>query len=454
MKKNLLFAAIISVAFSANAQTVTTISGTGDAGYSASNLTNIADAQYDMPYMGVMDSKGNIWVTDQNNNYIIMLNKSTGKYMIRGGDINGGFADGSGAGGSKFAYPSGMVIGARDTIYIADTDNNAIRRMNPYTSPGSGQMVTTLAGGGPKTGNNGDEGYINAKGAEARFRKPSGVAISADKTYLLVTDKENHVIRKVSISGATYGEVTLFAGTPGEAANTDGSYTTAKFNSPEGITIDEKTGAVYVVDVDGGIRKLLNGNVTTVLATDKIDAATSVAYVEPFLYLGNGCNIKRFNTLTSSVMIFAGNDNSMGDPCGFADGTSSGAKFDGITGISLSPDKTHLIVSDGLNNRIRKVTVPGEINSITETSNAEDIYNVYPNPAQNYFVLQAKNENAFGRNTVELFDVTGRLFLSTQLNFNGQPQRINMQNAKPGLYILKTTSASGAVHTARIIVSQ
>ena len=97
---------------------------------------------------------------------------------------------------ARFDSPSGLAIDAQGVLYVADTGNNAIRRITP-----DGQ-VTTLAG----DGNPGDQDGV---GAAARFNGPIGVAVDASGR-VIVADTYNDRIRAIALDGT----VTTIAGGP------------------------------------------------------------------------------------------------------------------------------------------------------------------------------------------------------------------------------------------------
>ncbi|MEI7771238.1 MAG: NHL repeat-containing protein, partial [Chloroflexales bacterium] len=134
-----------------------------------------------------------------------------------------GSADGVGREAS-FAYPVGIALSADGTVaVVADRDNHTIREIDMAT-----RQVTTLAGMA------GVAGAEDGVGAEAMFTMPQAVAISGDKTYVLVADSYNHAIRRIDM--ATH-QVTTLAGSLGVSGSSNGVGGAALFSLPSGVAI-------------------------------------------------------------------------------------------------------------------------------------------------------------------------------------------------------------------------
>ena len=152
-----------------------------------------------------------------------------------------GASDGSGVAAS-FSYPQSITYCAADkNLYVADTDNNEIRKV---TLAG---VVTTLAGAP-------DKGYVDGPGATARFDHPWGIACDS-KGDVYVSDRFNNAIRKISPAGI----VTTFAGSQQEGT-VDAVGTDARFSSPGSMMYSPDDNCLYVTDFDSNqIRKVFIG---------------------------------------------------------------------------------------------------------------------------------------------------------------------------------------------------
>lgn len=125
-----------------------------------------------------------------------------------------GSSDGS-ADQARFARPEGLAITASGVLYVADTQNHTIRRVDPDG------MTTTLAG------YPGVAGHLDGAGADARFNAPIALAVGPDG-FIYVTDAGSHIVRRMSSDGA----VTTLAGYPTLTGWADGQGLGARFNRP------------------------------------------------------------------------------------------------------------------------------------------------------------------------------------------------------------------------------
>jgi hypothetical protein len=210
-----------------------------------------------------VDVAGNIYVVDENR-----IEKVTPAGFVS--TLAGGFsgsADGSGAQASfgvctyysadnykyytKTCYQTGLAADAAGNLYLADTGNNAIRKITPAGD------VTTLAGAA------GTVGTADGTGADARFNRPRGIAVDRSGN-VYVADTGNHTIRRIGPSGV----VDTVAGLAQSYGSVDGRGRDARFFAPSGLAFDG-AGNLYIGDSGNHtIRKLdAAGVVTTVVGT-------------------------------------------------------------------------------------------------------------------------------------------------------------------------------------------
>jgi len=265
------------------------------------------------------DAAGYVYVADHDQ--IIKITPDGVITMLAGGGGGIGGVDGPGATAS-FSAPSGVAVDAQGYVYVADYNNNKIRKIAPNG------MVTTLAGSGTA-------GATDATGTAASFDNPYRLALDAAGNVYVV-DQGNYKIRKITPAGV----VTTLAGT-GSRGNLDGTGTAASFYLPGGIAVDASNN-VYVSD--GGtntkIRKITPAGVVTTLA-------------------GNS---------TAS----------------YADGTGTTARFNNPQGMAIDA-AGNLYIADQNNQRIRAMTLNGLVVTTLAGTGATGFWDGYgPTAVFNY----------------------------------------------------------------------
>jgi len=211
---------------------VSTLAGSGEQGQEDGNG---ADAQFEDPVDVAVDASGNIYVADSDNNKIRKITPN-GNVTTLAGSGDYGFVDGT-SGVAQFTDPQGVAVDASGNVYVADQDNNRIRKVTPNG------VVSTVAG-------NGGTGYVDGEAASAQFDEPQDVAVDASgNVYVLDL---NDVIRKITPQGM----VNTWAGN-GISGDVDGEAASAQFNAPIRVTIDV-SGNFYVADYGNHkIRKIV-----------------------------------------------------------------------------------------------------------------------------------------------------------------------------------------------------
>ncbi len=203
---------------------VSTMAGSGTTG--SSNGTGTA-ASFSGPTGVAVDSSGNVYVADEGNDLIREIT-SLDVVTTLAGSGTAGSANGTGTLAS-FHVPDGVALDSSGNIYVADADNNMIRKIT------LGAVVTILAGSGAL-------GSANGTGNGASFNYPTGVAVD-NVGNVYIADYYNNLIRKITAGGV----VSTLAGQAGVAGFANGTGTAALFNGPFGVAVDT-SGNVYVAD--------------------------------------------------------------------------------------------------------------------------------------------------------------------------------------------------------------
>lgn len=305
------------------------------------------------------------------------------------GDGTAGFANGSALSG-RLNQPYGLVV-ASGTIYIADELNQRIRSLAngtlatvagagtigaldgaaaqatfsaPHCVAASGttlfigdtdnHRVRKIAGGQVTTIAGTTSGYQDGPVASAQLSEPKGLAVDGAGA-LYVADSANHCIRKIE-----NGQVTTLAGN-GQPGAQDGPIAAARFRFPRDVAVDA-TGRVYVADSQNHkIRMIWNGQVSTVGGSGiqgfQNGAALSARFNTPYaIALASGDRIFVADNMNHRIRLIENGQvtTSAGSgTAGFKDGPPATAQFNQPTGVAVSSTSGRVYVADHLNNRIR-----------------------------------------------------------------------------------------------------
>jgi sugar lactone lactonase YvrE len=276
----------------------------GDSGVRGSEDGSGTGAQFNGPGAVAVDGDRNLYVADSGNATIRKITPNGVVTTLAGTPSNGGYADGTGA-AAQFGSPNGIAVDGSGNVYVADSYNDAIRKITP------GGVVTTFAGIPGRTG-----GSADGAAAAATFNYPSGVAVDGNGN-VYVADSDNGTIRKITPAGV----VTTLAGMAGGVGGSaDGTAAAARFNFPAGVAVDAG-GNVYVADAGNDvIRVITPGGMVTTLA------------------------------------------GAAGNP-GSADGTGIGAQFNNPTGVAVD-GSGNVYVADSGNSAVRMIAQGGIVTTL------------------------------------------------------------------------------------------
>jgi sugar lactone lactonase YvrE len=215
---------------------ITTVAGNGTSGSRDDNIP-ATSAQLNWPYGIAVDGAGNLYIANTYNNRIC---KVSGGIIttVAGNGMHGFGGDNGPATSAQLSWPDGVAVDAAGNLYIADTDNDRVRKI-------SGGVITTVAG-------NGTEGFSGDKGpaTSAQLGWPYSVAVDTAGN-LYIADTYNNRVRKVS-----NGVITTLAGDGTFGFGGDNGPAISAAVSPAGIAVDS-AGNVYLADtVNNRIRVL------------------------------------------------------------------------------------------------------------------------------------------------------------------------------------------------------
>lgn len=322
-------------------------------------IENIGDGQHALTVIltlvdGItVDPDGNIYISHRSKNRIRKIDKG-GIITTIGGNGRAGFSgDGGPALEASFNYPAGLTFD-NGNLYIADRNNHRIRKID------SSGVITTVAGNGTR-----DYAGDDGPAIEASLNLPSDVACDKDGN-LYISDRSNHVIRKVDPQGI----ITTFAGLGVPWFGGDNGLAKIAFlKFPFGITLDSK-GNLFIADRGNNrIRKVNRQGIITTVAGDGLFASrgdhgqaimANLAYPTDVavdnagnIYIAdrNNSRVRRVDTngvITS--LIGTGVTHFNGDQ-GLASQTNLHLPF----ALAVEPDNQSLIVVDRSHFRVRRM---------------------------------------------------------------------------------------------------
>ena len=237
-----------------NVRTISIVAGSGLGRYGGTNKPALETSLF-LPRDVAIDRQGNIYIADTSNYRIRKIDISGIITDIAGNGIPGFGGDGGPAGEASFSRVSGIAVNNAGEIFLADTGNHRIRKISREG------IISTVAGTG-ENGYSGDNGPAN----QAMINYPYGVACD-DQGNLYIVDTSNQRIRKVGPAGI----ITTIAGSGDYGFSGDnGPAVQASLWSPSGVAVDED-GALYIVDrANHRIRKVDAQGVITTIAGNGI----------------------------------------------------------------------------------------------------------------------------------------------------------------------------------------
>jgi len=307
------------------------------------------------PQAVAVDSAGNLYFATQNN-LVMRRDSATGAVAVMAGTSSPGFSGDNGpANKAQLRNPTGLAIDAGGALYIADSDNNRIRKV-------AKGIITTVAGGGIALGDGGPA-------TKAELQSPTGVAVNAAGD-IFIADNHDNRIRRVS---AAKGTIVTVAGTGSLTpifGGDNGPATSAQLDNPNGIALDAAEN-LYISDLgDDRVRKLSGATIATV-AGSGIEGfagdngpAVKAQLCNPYsvavdaagaLYIADFCNARIRKVANGVITTIAGNGSG-----GFGGdkGPATDAQLTIPEGVAVDA-AGRVYIADTGNDRIRVLTPSG-----------------------------------------------------------------------------------------------
>ena len=290
----LILSAIFSVSLAGSMQTDSVNTSIGDRGPAIQSVLTLPSAV-------AVDKKGNIFIAERGGNRIRRIDAQTDIITTIAGTGRRSYSgDGGPAAQAEISIPECLAFDARGNLYFTDRGNSRIRRVDAATG-----IITTVAGTGVR-GYSGDGGPA----ARAEISSPYGIALDRDG-HIFFADTENQCYRRID---ARTGIITTVAGNGQRGFSGDGGPATeASFSRPHVLTIDSSGNLILGDSFNQRIRKVerATGIITTIAGTGEQG------------FSGDG-------------------------------GPATKASFKYFGGLVLD-SKGNLFITDGVNNRIRKI---------------------------------------------------------------------------------------------------
>lgn len=407
-----------------NPQPVVTYAGTNSpVGGFADGAQGVG--QLDHPVDIVVDASNNLYISDSYNNCIRKVD-ATGALSVLVGNSTAGDLDGVGS-AARLHTPTGLAWYGNDLL-VVDFGNRKIKRINITT-----KTITTIAGG--------SAGIASADGdalTQATFTVPNDLAVDANMNIYVTEgtlgNDTINVIRKITGSC-----VTTFAGTKGSAGSTDGSGAAARFNNPTGITFS--SGSLFVCDQD-------NQTLRMVTSSTVLPDPAPVATFSSALLTGDTTTVFSFHDSTSQPVnsrVWRFSPNSVTYVSGDSSSKDIQVRFNTkAVSYTVSLEVKNCM---GVNTKTRTnyISISNPTPGVNEVG-AERDFAVFPNPTAGVFEVSASKGQL---DMVRVMDLSGKVVY--ELQTSGAKASIDMTAFAKGMYILQISGKNSSV-TKKLVI--
>lgn len=427
MKKQIMAVGLLFSTLVAQAQTISTVAGTGVAGFSGDGSAATL-AKIKTPLSVGVDGSGNIFIADDYNGRIRKVNTS---------GIISTFSD-------TAISPVALAADASGNVYYFDNGDYFVYKI-------SSSGVRSVFAGNGTSGYNG-EGIL---ATSAQMNMVNAIAVDGGGNVYL-NDVGNQRVRKVNTSGI----IATIAGNGTIGFSGDGAAATAaQLNSPEGVTVDG-SGNIFIFDgYNFRIRKVDGAGIISTIAGNGVSGFSGDGSAATAAQIGGGQGLatdasgnvyvcdhdnQRIRKITSSGIIStvagSGTAGYSGDG-----GSALLAELNGPITVSLDPTG-NLYIADGNNNRIRKVS--GLVTEVSGISKQNLDLIVSPNPASGattVLVNSSKTEPA----TILINNIAGIKIYERC----SQTNTVNQMSfdLPPGCYFITAVTESGTCRKTLVV---
>jgi len=351
-----------NMVFKLSATTLVILAGNGNPGYSGDGVA-ATSTTLDGPRGVAVDAAGNVYIADTQNHRVRKVDLSGMISTIAGTGVCGFGGDAGPGTAAQLCSPKALAVDTGSNVYVADAGNYRVRKI------AAGGTITTVAGN-RASGYAGDNGLATL----AQLGLPSGLAVTNGDLY--IADEANNRVRKVS-----GGTITTFVGDGTASCNGDGgAAVVAQVYSPRGLAFDA-AGNLYIAAPPCSKLRMVNGSgvISTVAGTGVADytgdggPATTATMGLPSsvaadaagdIYIGDEANysLRKVDT-TGKISTFGGNG---AYRYGGDGGAATSARLNAPAKVARDSNG-NLYVADQYNHRIRKIVPGGAITTIAGT---------------------------------------------------------------------------------------
>lgn len=408
-----------------HAQIIKTIVGGVSAGFGGDGGPATAGI-LNSPYGVALDDDGNLYICDKSNNRVRKVNITGIISTVAGSGTLGYFGDGSLATNAQISAPLNVAIDHKGNLYIADAGNNRIRKV-------AGGIISTVAGTGV-AGFNGD----GIAATLAMLNQPVGLAVD-DAGSIYIGDALNYRIRKID----TFGVIHSIAGTGVSGFSSDGAAAdTSQIHHCISLKVDHE-GNIFFVD-SSRIRRINSFGILSTVAGITIMgyggdggiATSAMIYPEAIdvdvagnIYVADGSN-QRIRKVTTDGYINTIAGNGMVGLSGDG-GDPLLAQLCHPAGIAVNT-VNDIYFSNQCGASVRKITILGD-GVLSSLSSDKNTVRIFPNPTDGKFSLQITTQ-VMGNAKVILSNIHGAILDELSVPSN---ELVSIETCQiPGVYVV------------------